>query len=46
MSPRELQEGIYWLTERLYGDECTTFRRQGFFSNLRRQLGRRPHAAA
>jgi radical SAM superfamily enzyme YgiQ (UPF0313 family) len=46
MSPRELQEGIYWLTERLYGDECTAFRRQGFFSNLRRQLRRRPHAAA
>ena len=46
MSPRELQEGIYWLTERLYGDECTTFRRQGFFSRLRRQLRRRPHAAA
>ncbi len=46
MSPRELQEGIYWLTERLYGDECTAFRRKGFFSSRRRQPRRRPHAAA
>ena len=36
MSPRELREGIYWLTERLYSDECTESRRRGFFRNLRR----------
>ena len=39
MSPRELKEGIYWLTERLYSDECTAFRRRGFFTEMRR--GRR-----
>ena len=32
MSPRQLQEGMYWLTERLYNDECTRFRRKGFFA--------------
>ena len=32
MSPGELQEGMYWLTERLYNDECTRFRRRGFFA--------------
>jgi radical SAM superfamily enzyme YgiQ (UPF0313 family) len=36
MSARELKEGIYWLTERLYSDECTAFRRGGFFRDLRR----------
>jgi radical SAM superfamily enzyme YgiQ (UPF0313 family) len=51
MSPRELQEGIYWLTERLYSDECTEFRRGGFFSARRRArrgteiTGRRGRAA-
>ena len=35
MSPRLLQEGIYWLTERLYGDECTAYRRAGFFQGRR-----------
>jgi radical SAM superfamily enzyme YgiQ (UPF0313 family) len=35
MSPRQLQEGIYWLTERLYGDECTAYRRAGFFEGRR-----------
>jgi radical SAM superfamily enzyme YgiQ (UPF0313 family) len=32
MSPAELKAGIYWLTERLYNDECTAERRRGFFS--------------
>ena len=32
MTPRQLQEGMYWLTERLYSDECTRFRRKGFFA--------------
>jgi len=36
MSARELKEGIYWLTERLYSDECTEFRRRGFFAHMRR----------
>jgi radical SAM superfamily enzyme YgiQ (UPF0313 family) len=36
MSVRELKEGIYWLTEHLYSDECTEFRRRGFFRDLRR----------
>jgi len=35
MSVGELKEGIYWLTERLYSDECTQFRRRGFFRELR-----------
>ena len=37
MSVRELREGIYWLTERLYSDACTEERRSGFFSQRRRQ---------
>ena len=37
MSVRELREGIYWLTERLYSDACTEERRGGFFSQRRRQ---------
>jgi hypothetical protein len=40
MSARELKEGIYWLTERLYSDECTEFRRRGFFAHMRRARGR------
>ena len=36
MSARELREGIYWLTKRLYSDECTAFRRRGFFTRMRR----------
>ena len=32
MSPRQLREGTYWLTERLYDDDCTRFRRRGFFA--------------
>jgi radical SAM superfamily enzyme YgiQ (UPF0313 family) len=41
MSARELKQGIYWLTERLYDDECTDFRRRGFFRGVRR--ARRAH---
>jgi len=37
MTPRELQEGMYWLTERLYNDECTAYRRGAFFSALRHE---------
>jgi radical SAM superfamily enzyme YgiQ (UPF0313 family) len=35
MSAAELKAGIYWLTERLYSDECTAFRRAGFFEGMR-----------
>ena len=43
MTADDLRKGIYWLTERLYDDECTQFRRKGFFSGLRRGLqGGRP----
>jgi radical SAM superfamily enzyme YgiQ (UPF0313 family) len=36
MSPQDLKDGIYWLTERLYSDECTAFRRRGYFETRRR----------
>jgi radical SAM superfamily enzyme YgiQ (UPF0313 family) len=36
MSVRDLREGMYWLTERLYSDACTEERRSGFFSQRRR----------
>jgi radical SAM superfamily enzyme YgiQ (UPF0313 family) len=32
MSPQELRQGMHWLTERLYDDECTRFRRKAFFA--------------
>jgi radical SAM superfamily enzyme YgiQ (UPF0313 family) len=35
MTPRELQEGMYWLTEKLYNDQCTGFRRSNFFQQMR-----------
>jgi len=35
MSPEHLKEGMYCLTERLYSDECTQYRRQGFFAQMR-----------
>ncbi|OFW07485.1 MAG: hypothetical protein A3H96_07030 [Acidobacteria bacterium RIFCSPLOWO2_02_FULL_67_36] len=35
MSTAELKAGIYWLTERLYNDECTDERRKAFFANRR-----------
>jgi radical SAM superfamily enzyme YgiQ (UPF0313 family) len=31
MTVRELREGIYWLAERLYTDECAEERRRGYF---------------
>ena len=37
MSVRDLREGIYWLTERLYSGECTEARRRGFFLQRRRR---------
>jgi radical SAM superfamily enzyme YgiQ (UPF0313 family) len=37
MTPVELREGMLWLTERLYSQECTEQRRGPFFDNLRRR---------
>ncbi len=37
MTPQQLREGIYWLSQRLYDDECTNRRRAGFFDQFRRQ---------
>lgn len=38
MSPQELREGLYWLSERLYSRDGVDQRRRGFFENLRRRL--------
>ncbi len=35
MTVEELREGMYWLTQRLYGDACTHERRKAFFTHLR-----------
>lgn len=35
MSPQQLREGIYWLSERLYDAECTDYRRRGFGAQTR-----------
>jgi radical SAM superfamily enzyme YgiQ (UPF0313 family) len=35
MSPQQLRQGICWLSERLYSDECTEQRRRGFFNRVR-----------
>ena len=37
MTPDELRAGIYWLTERLYSEECLVKRRRPFFDNLWRK---------
>ena len=37
MTPEELREGLYWLTERLYSDKCLEQRRRPFFETLWRQ---------
>jgi radical SAM superfamily enzyme YgiQ (UPF0313 family) len=31
MTPQQLRDGLYWLTERLYSEECQNERRRGFF---------------
>jgi radical SAM superfamily enzyme YgiQ (UPF0313 family) len=36
MTPQQLRDGIYWLSEKLYSDECTQRRRAKFFQNIRR----------
>jgi radical SAM superfamily enzyme YgiQ (UPF0313 family) len=45
MSPRELRDGIYWLTGQLYSEECTAHRRGGFFAGVRRELRQRGGAS-
>jgi radical SAM superfamily enzyme YgiQ (UPF0313 family) len=35
MSPQELRDGMYWLTGRLYDDECTKYRRKGCFALMK-----------
>jgi len=35
MTVGELQAGMHWLTQRLYDDECTEYRRRGFFCSVR-----------
>jgi radical SAM superfamily enzyme YgiQ (UPF0313 family) len=45
MAAGQLKEGIYWLTERLYSDECTYQRRRGVVDGMRRELGRSRPAA-
>lgn len=37
MSPRQLQEGMYWLTEKLYNADCTARRREQFFARWREE---------
>jgi radical SAM superfamily enzyme YgiQ (UPF0313 family) len=37
MTPQELREGMYWLSERLYGAETTAARRAPFFRGVRRK---------
>jgi len=37
MSPNDLRQRMRWLTERLYDDECTKFRRKGFFALMKAQ---------
>jgi radical SAM superfamily enzyme YgiQ (UPF0313 family) len=36
MSPQQLRDGIYWLSEKLYSDHCTQRRRVGFFRQVKR----------
>jgi radical SAM superfamily enzyme YgiQ (UPF0313 family) len=40
MTPQQLREGMYWLSERLYSAETTERRRKGFFRGVRRRGGR------
>ena len=36
MTPQQLREGMYWLSERLYSAETTSLRRSRFFEGVRR----------
>jgi radical SAM superfamily enzyme YgiQ (UPF0313 family) len=44
MSVGELQAGMRWLTQRLYNDECTAYRRRNFFQVMRERPTIRPQA--
>ena len=37
MTPQELRDGLYWLTERLYSEDCLLRRRRPFLEELWRQ---------
>jgi radical SAM superfamily enzyme YgiQ (UPF0313 family) len=37
MSPEQLRQGLYWLTERLYSEACMNRRRRPFFETLWQQ---------
>ena len=38
MTPQQLKQGMYWLSERLYSAETTEQRRRPFFKNLRQRV--------
>ena len=40
MTPRELREGIFWLAERLYSDDCLEQRRRPYFEALAAAQGK------
>ena len=46
MTAQQLKEGMHWLTERLYSDECTELRRRGFFTERRRARRASKHRSA
>ncbi len=39
MTPQELREGIYWLSQRIYSDEATRRRRKAFFQHFSNEPG-------
>ncbi len=39
MTSQELREGIYWLSQQLYGDEATRRRRKAFFQLFSNEPG-------
>jgi radical SAM superfamily enzyme YgiQ (UPF0313 family) len=46
LSPQQLREGMCWLTERLYDDECTRFRRKAFFALMNEDRNMKAGAGA
>jgi radical SAM superfamily enzyme YgiQ (UPF0313 family) len=46
MSPRDLQEGMCWLTRELYNEQCTAARRANFFASYRTERMQRYPVAA
>jgi radical SAM superfamily enzyme YgiQ (UPF0313 family) len=46
MTPQQLREGLYWLTERLYRAECVERRRRPFFEEMWQEQERRYASAA